>query len=93
MKNTVEPEERVKPEEKVSSNKVLILHNDDWNTFQHVENCLISICNHSPTQASQVALIVHYRGKCDVKRGSESKLKRYLNKLKSENLIVTIEDE
>lgn len=92
MKNTVEPEELTELEEKTSSGKVLILHNDDWNTFQHVEKCLISICKHSPNQAAQVSLIVHYRGKCDIKKGDESKLKKMYNKLKAENLSVTIEE-
>lgn len=85
----VEPKEK----EKTSSGKVIILHNDDFNTFQHVEKCLISLCNHSPSQAAQCAMIVHYRGKCDVKSGDDDKLKKIYLKMKAELLTVTLEEK
>lgn len=47
----------------------IILHNDDLNTFDHVINCLMEICDHDPIQAEQCAWIVHNNGKCSVKRG------------------------
>ncbi|MCB0793876.1 MAG: ATP-dependent Clp protease adaptor ClpS [Flavobacteriales bacterium] len=47
----------------------LMLHNDDVNTFDHVIECLVEICGHDPIQAEQCAWIVHYKGKCSVKRG------------------------
>ena len=53
--------------------KVLV-HNDDVNTFEHVINCLIDICGHEPIQAEQCAHIVHYNGKCSVKRGTFDQL-------------------
>ncbi|CAG7580271.1 MAG: ATP-dependent Clp protease adapter protein ClpS [uncultured marine phage] len=81
-----------KTKEKTSKGKVIILHNDDFNTFEHVERCLMSICGHSSEQAAQCAMIVHYRGKCDIKRGDEDKLKRIYAKLKAELLSVTLED-
>lgn len=55
--------------------KRLILFNDDVNTFDHVIECLVDICDHKLEQAEQCAYIVHYKGKCDVKRGSFDKLK------------------
>jgi ATP-dependent Clp protease adaptor protein ClpS len=48
----------------------IVLHNDDVNTFDHVIECLMKICDHDPIQAEQCAWIVHYNGKCSVKRGS-----------------------
>ena len=48
----------------------IILYNDDVNTFDHVINTLIEVCEHTPEQAEQCSLIVHYKGKCSVKRGS-----------------------
>lgn len=48
----------------------IILHNDDVNTFEHVIVCLMEICDHDPLQAEQCAWLVHYTGKCSVKRGS-----------------------
>ena len=48
----------------------LIVWNDDVNTFDWVISSLIDICEHSPEQAEQCALLVHYKGKCGVKKGS-----------------------
>jgi ATP-dependent Clp protease adaptor protein ClpS len=47
----------------------LILYNDDVNTFEHVIKSLVEICGHDPVQAEQCALIVHFKGSCDVKLG------------------------
>lgn len=53
----------------------LIVFNDDVNTFEHVAKILIKVCQHSPEQAEQCTLIIHYKGKCAVKKGSREKLK------------------
>ncbi|MCC6840745.1 MAG: ATP-dependent Clp protease adaptor ClpS [Flavobacteriales bacterium] len=50
--------------------KEIILHNDDVNTFEHVIVSLMEICDHDPIQAEQCAWLVHYTGKCSVKRGT-----------------------
>jgi ATP-dependent Clp protease adaptor protein ClpS len=47
----------------------LILMNDNVNTFDHVIKSLVEICGHEPVQAEQCALIVHFKGSCDVKIG------------------------
>ena len=47
----------------------LMLYNDDVNTFAYVTDALIKICGHSLEQAEQCTFLVHYKGKCDVKRG------------------------
>jgi ATP-dependent Clp protease adaptor protein ClpS len=52
----------------------IIVHNDDVNTFDHVIDCLVEICGHDPIQAEQCASIVHYNGKCAVKRGTFDQL-------------------
>lgn len=39
----------------------LVLHNDDVNTFDFVIECLIEICKHTPEQAEQCTLLVHYK--------------------------------
>ncbi|MFY7943270.1 MAG: ATP-dependent Clp protease adaptor ClpS, partial [Crocinitomicaceae bacterium] len=39
------------------------------NTFDHVINCLVRICDHEPLQAEQCAWIVHLNGRCTVKSG------------------------
>lgn len=53
----------------------LVVFNDDVNTFDHVIKVLIKVCQHTAEQAEQCALIIHYKGKCTVKKGSREKLK------------------
>jgi len=60
-------------EEEVES-RILVLFNDDVNTFDHVINMLVKYCKHEPMQAEQCAYIVHYSGKCDVKNGTFDEL-------------------
>lgn len=84
-----------KPEEKLdeilSKPYILILHNDDFNSFDHVIECLIKYCKHEYEQATQCAMLVHYTGKCDVKRGDKETIKKMYNQLKSAGLTVTME--
>ena len=60
--------------EKVVEQKDLIVFNDDFNTFDHVINSLIKVCKHNPIQAEQCTHLIHYKGKCQVKRGEYRKL-------------------
>ena len=53
----------------------LVVFNDDFNTFDHVTKILIKVCKHTQEQAEQCTLIIHYKGKCAVKKGSKEKLK------------------
>ena len=48
----------------------LVVFNDDVNTFDHVTRTLIRVCKHTPEQAEQCTLIIHYKGKCPVKNGT-----------------------
>lgn len=66
--------ERVSHREDTTINSEIILFNDDVNTFEHVIETLIKVCSHTPEQAEQCALIVHYKGKCTVKTGVLEKL-------------------
>ena len=52
-----------------------MLYNDEVNTFDHVINMLVYACEHTPEQAEQCSLIVHYKGKCTVKTGPYLELK------------------
>lgn len=67
--------EEVLVEEAISLNNEIILYNDDVNTFDHVIETLIRVCNHTSEQAEQCSIIVHYKGKCTVKTGSIDELK------------------
>ncbi|WP_136668214.1 ATP-dependent Clp protease adaptor ClpS [Flavobacterium sp. H122] len=68
-------QEQVDVLELVATNNEIILYNDDVNTFDHVIETLIRVCNHEELQAEQCALLVHYTGKCGVKTGSFDELK------------------
>ena len=48
----------------------LVVFNDDVNIFEHVTRTLIKVCNHTPEQAEQCTMIIHYKGKCQVKKGT-----------------------
>lgn len=69
----------------------LILYNDDFNTFEHVINCLVKYCKHEITQAEQCAWIVHYKGKCLIKKGDYSFLEPMCTALLDSGLSAQIE--
>lgn len=77
--------------EEIEKEKVLVLHNDDYNTFDWVIQSLVEVCSHSAEQAEQCALIVHYKGKCEVKHGPESMIKRMYKTFLNRGLTATIE--
>ncbi|NVK73881.1 MAG: ATP-dependent Clp protease adaptor ClpS [Oceanospirillaceae bacterium] len=60
--------------EKEDRENVIVLYNDDVNTFDYVIDCLIDICEHTLEQAQQCTMLVHYKGKCEVLSGSLKKL-------------------
>ncbi|GAA3571213.1 ATP-dependent Clp protease adaptor ClpS [Snuella lapsa] len=67
-------EELLLEEEVVTQNEI-VLYNDDVNTFDHVIETLMSVCDHTAEQAEQCSIIVHYKGKCIVKTGVYDDLK------------------
>ena len=71
--------------------KQLILFNDEVNTFEHVIDCLVSVCGHDAIQAEQCAVITHYKGKCSVKRGSFDDLHPMHSRLGENGLTVEIQ--
>ena len=66
----VEVEELVETTTTLQENKDLIIYNDDVNTFDHVIDSLVKVCHHEVIQAEQCTWIIHYNGKCAVKKGS-----------------------
>ena len=69
----------------------LVLYNDDVNTFEHVIESLIDVCHHTPEQAEQCALIVHHKGRYEVKSGTYKRLLPMKNSLTDRELTVSIE--
>jgi len=72
-------DELVEVLEDVTDVKDLMVFNDDVNTFDHVISTLVKVCKHSAEQAEQCAMIIHYKGKCSVKKGHLKDLKPMKN--------------
>ena len=91
--NNVAPHELPESETETISTtgRALILYNDDYNTFDHVINCLIEICDHDGIQAEQCAYIVHFNGKCDIMHGEDVKLDTCCKLLKIKGLSAVVE--
>lgn len=71
--------------------KMIVLYNDDINSFMWVIQCLVDVCGHDVVQAEQCALIVHNKGKCSIKTGDYDELKLLKDELIRRQLSATIE--
>nr|WP_042288240.1 ATP-dependent Clp protease adaptor ClpS [Nonlabens ulvanivorans] len=74
----------------LQENKI-VLYNDEVNTFDHVIDMLVAACDHTPLQAEQCSMIVHYKGKCSVKTGAYKDLEPRCSKLLEAGLTAEIE--
>jgi ATP-dependent Clp protease adaptor protein ClpS len=74
MTTEIDVLEQTSVAEKTDLNNEIVLYNDDVNTFDHVIDTLILVCEHTVEQAEQCAILVHYKGKCTVKTGSLKEL-------------------
>ncbi|MCE1200125.1 MAG: ATP-dependent Clp protease adaptor ClpS [Marinilabiliales bacterium] len=52
----------------------LVLHNDDYHTFDYVIDALMEVCGLERMQAIQCTYLVHFKEKCVVKKGSKEEL-------------------
>lgn len=78
------------PQNKSSEVYTLFLHNDDVNTFEFVIQALVEVCRQDENQAEQCAIITHFKGKCDIKRGSLPDLEPMMNELHRRGLSASI---
>jgi ATP-dependent Clp protease adaptor protein ClpS len=69
----------------------VVLYNDDVNTFDFVIELLVKYCKHEALQAEQCAMLVHYKGRCVVKKGGFDKMKSIHEKLSSSGLTAELE--
>lgn len=69
----------------------LVVHNDDYNTFDHVTNTLVKVCKHNVQQAEQCTYLIHFKGKCAVKKGSLNELKPMKEGITDAGISATIE--
>ena len=71
---------------------ILLVWNDEVNTFQWVIDTLIEICGHSKEQAEQCAMLIHHKGKYSVKKDSYEVLKPLCDAINDRNINATIEE-
>ncbi len=71
----------------------LIVHNDEVNTFDWVIKCFIDILSHTNEQSEQLSLIIHYKGKANVKTAPFDVLKPLKEGLVDRGLSAVIERE
>lgn len=88
--NYESPEESLQDVIFSGSQKQLILFNDEVNSFDFIIDSLIDICEHSPEQAEQCAMIAHFKGKCVIKEGPQEILQKMAQQLTSKQITVEI---
>ena len=91
ISNQIETKEKKSVDVKLTEDWSLIVYNDDHNTFDHVIERLINICGHTPSQAEQCAVIIHYKGKCEVKSGTYKVLEPLCTSLLEADITAEIE--
>src|SRR4051812_17359414 len=70
---------------------LLIVWNDNINTFEWVIDTLMEVCRHSYEQAEQCAYIIHYKGKYGVKEGEYDSLKPMCDAITERGINATLE--
>lgn len=70
----------------------IIVYNDDHNTFDWVIECFVDILKHTPEQAEQCSLIIHFKGKAGVKTAPKNILKPFKDALIDKGLSAVIEE-
>ena len=70
---------------------MLIIWNDEVNSFDWVIESLISVCGHSAEQAEQCAMLIHTKGKYAVKEGGYEYLKPMCNAITERGINATID--
>lgn len=95
IQTTYDTEEDVAILEDIGTGKTskLIVHNDDFNTFDWVIESLIDVCSHTFEQSEQLALLIHFKGKATVKEGVFKKLKPMKDALVDRGISAVIESE
>lgn len=69
----------------------LIVWNDEVNTFEWVIETLVQVCGHTPEQAEQCSYLIHFKGKCSVKKGSYETLKPMCDAITERGIGATVE--
>lgn len=91
-KHQTEQSEDVDVAEKEHDLYQLIVWNDDVNTFDWVAKTLVDICEMEEVQAEQCSIIIHYKGKCAVKHGDFSTLRKKCEAIIDRGINATVEN-
>ena len=70
----------------------LIVYNDDFNTFEWVIECFMTVLKHTSEQAEQLAIMIHYKGKATVKTGARSEFLPLCSALLDRGLSAEVEE-
>lgn len=76
----------------VSNAYGLIVWNDDVNTFDWVIQTLVEVCKHTPEQAEQCAMLIHTKGKYNVKQGDREALLPPCTAITDRGISATVEE-
>jgi len=82
----------VADEVEVGMPSLLVVYNDDENTFDWVIKCFMDVLKYSSQQAEQLAMIIHFKGKATVKTAPKPELRPKKDALIDKGLSAVIED-
>ena len=71
---------------------MLVVWNDEVNTFDWVIETLVEVCHHTQEQAEQCAMLIHFKGKYAVKNGDYDTLKVYCDAITERGINATVEE-
>lgn len=71
---------------------LLVVYNDDENTFDWVIKCFMDVLKYSSQQAEQLAMMIHFKGKATVKTAPKPELRPKKEALIDKGLSAVIED-
>ena len=70
---------------------LLIVFNDDFNTFEHVINCFVKICKLTTDEAISKTFFIHYNGQDVVKKGDFKTMKSMKDALIDQGLTAVVQ--
>jgi len=83
-------EDLIELQEVQVDSKQIVVYNDDFNTFDFVIESLIKVCKHEKVQAEQCTFLIHFKGKCIVKKGTYRELEPLCTSLLERGLTAEI---
>ncbi len=79
--------------EETEEESQLVVFNDDHNSFDYVIECFVEVLEHETTQAEQLAMLIHFKGKATVMTASFEVLHPYKDALCERGLSAVIEGQ